>query len=135
LKARPSSFTQKKKGHLLNISSLLAFWTSCIELSDFKFWGTLLAVYLWVVWLDCNQRVFSSSSYSRAVTVYFLIFQLFQFWTGSSINLEHILVAEVEPEVIPPAATTTHTFVPAESSEVPLGLVVVPYLRLMRTSN
>jgi zinc-binding in reverse transcriptase len=93
-------------GHLLNTSSLISFWTSCLVLPDFKFWGTLLVANLWIIWLQRNQRVFSSSSIPRAATIYFLILQLFKFWTGSSTNLDRVLVVEMDPAVVsaaPPA--------------------------------
>jgi zinc-binding in reverse transcriptase len=89
------------QGHLLDSSSLLYFWHSCLKLPTFQFWGILLAPSLWISWLEHNKRVFTTSSNPRVVGAYFLILQLFQFWIGSSFNLEQILVVAVEPAIAP----------------------------------
>jgi hypothetical protein len=54
----------------------------------------LLAACVWMVWLERNKRMFNSSSHLRAANIYFLIFSLFKFWTGSSTNLEQILMMD-----------------------------------------
>jgi zinc-binding in reverse transcriptase len=95
--------THHPQGYLLDVSSLLSFWNSCLTLSSFTYWGTLLAASLWVLWLDRNKRVFSTSAHSRAASIYFLILQLFQFWTGSSLQLEHTLVMAVGTDSAPSA--------------------------------
>jgi hypothetical protein len=46
-----------------SINYLLEFWTSCLLLSNFQYWGTLLAAGVWVIWLERNRRVFNDLSH------------------------------------------------------------------------
>lgn len=49
------------QGRRLNISSSLNFWNSCLSFSlvDVKYWGILLMICIWVIWLERNNRVFN----------------------------------------------------------------------------
>jgi hypothetical protein len=69
-----------------------------------------LAACLWALWLERNRRVFNTSPSSRAgaANIYFLVLHLFQYSTGSSANLAHFLVVDVEtamPSSAPSALT------------------------------
>jgi hypothetical protein len=80
----------------LNTTTILDFWTASLLLPKFQFWGTLLAACLWVIWLERNKRIFSSSN-SSVANIHFHILHLYKTWTGSSSNLEHILIVDVAP--------------------------------------
>jgi hypothetical protein len=73
--------------------------------------GTLLAAYVWVVWLEQNRQVFNSSSQPCAANFFFCILYLFKFRPGSSLSIEHIGQVTMAPAVGPsaPARPATPT--------------------------
>jgi hypothetical protein len=81
---------------LLSTNSLFEFWNSYLSLSNFHYWGTLLAAIVWVFWSERNKRVFTSSTPSRVANLYFLALHLFKLWTGSSSMLEHVLIKDMD---------------------------------------
>jgi hypothetical protein len=77
------------------MNSLLDLWNSCLLLSNFQYWSTLLAANVWVIWLERNKRVFNTSLPSEYANLSFLIVHLFRLWIDTSANFESILVGDV----------------------------------------
>jgi hypothetical protein len=42
------------------MSSIVDYWHACLNLPclDMIFWGTLLSIAIWVIWIERNKRIF-----------------------------------------------------------------------------
>jgi hypothetical protein len=100
----------------LHVTSLLNSWDSCLFLSNFQYWGTLLATSIWVIWLEQNKKIFFSSSTSSVANIYFLILHLYKFWTDTSAHLEHILFGDFESSLTAPTCAPSQPGVGSTST-------------------
>jgi hypothetical protein len=67
------------QGAILPLLSLNDFWQMFIKLPHryMNFWGTLLAIVLWSIWLLRNQTIFRPTRIIPVNNLYFSIFYLF----------------------------------------------------------
>jgi hypothetical protein len=77
------------QGSLLPTTSLENFWQICLKLpfKDLQFWGSLLVVVLWSIWILQNHSIFRSSRTISVNSLFFSIFYLFSYWTCASFSV------------------------------------------------
>lgn len=69
----------------INLESIEHIWIDFLKMNKqtFKEWGTLLAAFIWCVWLERNNVVFNKANIKSINSLYNMVTNIYNYWTGA----------------------------------------------------
>lgn len=53
-------------------------------------WEVILSAVIWIVWLECDKKVFHNSTECSSQCIYFIIYNLYKYWIDIPTNVEYL---------------------------------------------